>query len=88
MKALGIGASDDLDDEVEEGCLVHQRRAVIARVAKRCFSQGQRFLVAVRIVWAPALSETSTVLRFTINSRPSVFTATWRLRPTIRLPPS
>ena len=39
-------------------------------------------------VCPPALSEMSAGVRFTISSRPSVSTATWRLRPTIRLPPS
>ncbi len=40
VKALWVGASDNLDDEVKEGGLVHQRRAVVARVGGEMFQPG------------------------------------------------
>ena len=76
LEALGgIGSADDLDGEVEEGGLVHELGALIGAVGEQMFSQGQRLRTPSRIIWAPALSEMSAVVRPTISRRPSVSTA-------------
>ena len=86
MEALWVGALDDLD-EVEERRLVHQLRAVVARISKEVLeprppADGRQDGLRARAVGDVGGGEV------TISSRPSVSTATWRLRPTIRLPPS
>ena len=53
-----------------------------------CLSQGHLRRTALRISSAPAASCASAVVRFAVSRRPSVSTATWRLRPFTFLPAS
>src|SRR4051812_2596352 len=43
--------------------------------------KGQRVRIACRIIWAPALSAMSAVVRLTISSRPSVIDGDMTLAP-------
>jgi hypothetical protein len=89
MEALWVGALDDLD-EVEERRLVHQLRAVVARISKEVLEPRPPADGRQDGLRARAVGDVGDVGggEVTISSRPSVSTATWRLRPTIRLPPS
>lgn len=84
----GVGAAHDLDHEVEEGGLVHELGSVVARVSEQvlqprpALADGGKDGLRSRAVRHVGGREV------TISNRPSVSTATWRLRPTIRLPPS
>ena len=80
-----IGPAHDLEHEILLGCGIHQARSIIGAVSEECLSQGQRLRMLDMIFWAPALSEMSGAVRFTIGSRLSVSTAMWRWRPTIFL---
>ncbi len=82
---FGIDAADDLDDEVEEGGLVHELVAIIGPIGEQMLDPRPVLADASRIIWAPALSEMSAGVRLTISRRPSVSTTTWRLRPTVFL---
>ena len=62
-----VGASDNLDDEVEIGGFVHQLEPVIGSVGEQVLHQGERLRMAARIAGAPALSLMSAEVRWTSN---------------------
>jgi hypothetical protein len=84
---LVFDASDDFDDEIKIGGLVHELAPVVDADVQMLDPRpaltngGENHL-------SPGAVEISPVVRLTANKRPSVSTAIWRFRPTIFLAPS
>ena len=68
----GIGAANDLDEKVEEDSVFEHLPPVIGTMGERMSAQSHRLRRTSMTVCAPARSEMSAVVRFTISNHPSV----------------
>lgn len=82
---FGVDAADDFDDEVEESGPVKEMRLVVSAVRKQVLDPGPTLADGVGDPWREALSEISAAVKRTISGRPSVSTATCRLRTSVPL---
>jgi hypothetical protein len=80
-----VRAMHDLQHEVPERSFVEELGAVIGAIGEQVLEPRPALADGIEMACASPLSEISAVVRLTINSRPSVSPATWRLRPTIFL---
>ena len=82
---FGVDAADDFDDEVEESCPVQEMRLIVSAVRKQVIDPGPTLADGREDPWREALSEISAAAKLTNSGRPSVSTATCRLRTSVVL---